>query len=102
MRDHVGLFQHPHRLKRDQLGITRSNADADEFSRRAHIPALASALTAAAATAPPPIRPRTVRNGTPRGSAAHAPFPSPAPTKPTGIPSIAAGVGPPPPRTFTR
>ncbi len=25
MRDHVGLFQHPHRLKRDQLGIARSS-----------------------------------------------------------------------------
>src|SRR2546430_12145839 len=101
MRDHVGLFQHPHRLKRDQLGITRSNADADEFSRRAHIPALASALTAAAVIALPPIRPSTVRNGTPRGSAATASFASTAPTKPTGITRIGAGFSEPARTLFT-
>src|SRR5262249_17375955 len=96
MHDDVGLFQHAHRLERDQLGIARSNADADELSTPAHIPALASALTAAAAIALPPIRPRTVRNGIPRGSAANASFASAAPTKPTGMPRIAAGFGTPP------
>src|SRR5262249_6091226 len=95
MRYHVGLLQHAHRLERDQLGIARSNADADELSGRAHMPSLASALTAAAAIALPPIRPSTVRNGTPRGSAANASFASAAPTKPTGIPTIAAGLGAP-------
>src|SRR5262249_58416370 len=95
MHHHVGLFQDAHCLERDQLGIARSNADADEFSGRAHMPSLASALTAAAAIALPPNRPSTVRNGTPRGSVANASFASAAPTKPTGIPTIAAGLGAP-------
>src|SRR5262245_2661616 len=95
MYDHVGLFQHAHRLERNQLGIARSNADADEFSGRAHMPALASALTAAAVIALPPIRPSTVRNGTPRGSAANASFASAAPTKPTGLPRMAERFGAP-------
>src|SRR5262245_32696119 len=97
MHDNIGLFEHAHRLERDQLGIARSDADADEFSGGAHISALASALIAAAAIALPPIRPSTVRNGTPRGSAANASFASAAPTKPTGMPTIAAGLGAPPP-----
>src|SRR5262249_25015533 len=94
--DYVGLFQHAHRLERDQLGIARPTADANELPARAHIPALASALTAAAAIALPPIRPSAVRNGTPRESAAKASFASAAPTKPTGMPRIAAGFGAPP------
>ena len=40
----------------------------------AHSPPRASALTAAAVMALPPMRPRTIRNGVPRGSAASAAF----------------------------
>src|SRR5262245_7718696 len=89
----IGLFQHAHGLKRDELRIARSDADADELS--VHNPALARALTAAAVTALPPMRPSTVRKGTPRGFAASASFASAAPTKPTGIPRTAAGFGAP-------
>src|SRR5580692_6472824 len=85
MRDDVGLAERAHRLERQQFRITRSDTDTDQFSR-AHIPALASALTAAAVMALPPMRPRTTRNGTPRGFSASAAFDSAAPTKPTGMP----------------
>ena len=43
----------------------------------------------------PPMRPRTMRNGTPRGLSASASFDSAAPTKPTGMPRMAAGFGAP-------
>src|SRR4029453_7157666 len=93
MCHHIGLFEHAHRLERDELGIARSDADADELSF--HIPALARALTAAAVMALPPMRPSTVRKGTPRGFAASESFASAAPTNPTGMPRIAAGFGAP-------
>ena len=97
MRDHVGLVERAHRLERHQFGIARPDADAEELPLRfaAHSPALARALTAAAVMALPPMRPRTIRNGTPRGSAASASLDSAAPTKPTGMPRIAAGFGAP-------
>src|SRR5258707_8260407 len=95
MRHDVGLFQHADGLQRDELGVARSNADTDELPGDSHIPALASALTAAAAIALPPIRPSAVRNGTPRASSTNASFASAAPTKPTGMPRIAAGLGAP-------
>src|SRR4051812_41755807 len=95
MRDHRGLPERADRLQRQQLGISGTDADPDELGRSAHRPALASALTAAAVMALPPMRPRTIRNGTPRGSAASASFDSAAPTKPTGMPRIAAGFGAP-------
>src|SRR6202043_2262885 len=92
--DHVGFAERAHCFQRHQFRIARSDADADEFSG-AHRPALANALTAAAVMALPPMRPRTTMNGTPRGSAASASFDSAAPTKPTGMPRIAAGFGAP-------
>ena len=73
MGDHVGFAERTQRLERHQLRIARPDADADEFGR-AHRPGLASALTAAAVMALPPMRPRTTRNGTPRGLAASASF----------------------------
>src|ERR1051326_7746939 len=94
MRHHVGARQRADRLERHQLGIARADADRDERSG-AHIPARASALTAAAAMALPPSRPRITRNGTPRGLSTSASLASAAPTKPTGMPSIARGVGTP-------
>src|SRR5262249_36788891 len=82
VHDPIRFFECAHRLQRDQLGIARADADADELGGSVHSPALASALTAAAVMALPPMRPRTIRNGTPRGSAASASFASAAPTKP--------------------
>ena len=73
MRDHVGLAERAHRLECHQFRIARADADANQLSG-AHRPALASALTAAAHMALPPMRPRTMMNGTPRGSAASAAF----------------------------
>src|SRR5579862_1661110 len=94
-RDHVGFAKRARRFQRHQLRIARTDADAQKFSR-AHSPALASALTAAAVMALPPMRPRTMMNGTSRGSAASASLDSAAPTKPTGMPRMAAGFGAPP------
>ena len=70
MCNDFGLSKCTRRLERHQLGIAGSDADAQKFPgarHRAHIPGLASALMAAAVMALPPMRPRTVRNGTPRG-----------------------------------
>src|ERR1700681_3825425 len=94
MRDDVGLAERAHRLERHQFRIARADADADELPR-VHIPALASALTAAAVMALPPMRPRTMMKRPPRGSAASDAFDSAAPTKPTGMPRMAAGFGAP-------
>src|SRR4029077_4989036 len=90
VRDDIGFLERAHRLEREELGIAGPDTDPNE-PPAAHMSALASALTAAAAMALPPSRPRTIRNGTPRGSAASASFDSAAPTKPTGTPMIAAG-----------
>src|SRR5580658_626047 len=80
--DHVGFAERPHGLQRDEFRVAWPDADADEYAGlRAHSPALASALIAAAVMALPPMRPRTMRNGTPCGSAASAAFDSAAPTK---------------------
>src|SRR5262249_13381976 len=81
---HVGGAERAHSFQGQELGISRADADTDELA--GHKPGLASALTAAAVMALPPMRPRTMRNGTPRGLAASASFDSAAPTKPTGIP----------------
>src|SRR5262245_10788139 len=94
VRDDVGFLERAHRLEREELWIAGPNTDPNE-PPAAHISSLASALTAAAAMALPPMRPRTIRNGTPRGSAASASLDSAAPTKPTGTPMIAAGGGAP-------
>src|ERR1700677_1978646 len=91
MRHHIGLAQRPDRLDGHELGIARANSDADHAGGRTHSPALASALTAAAVMALPPMRPRTIRNGMRWWSAASVSLDSAAPTKPTGIPRIAAG-----------
>src|SRR5262249_28658094 len=95
MRHHIGLLQHANRFQRDELGVAWSNSNADKLPGYSHNSALASAWTAAAAIALPPIRPSTVRNGTPRESSTNASFASSAPTKPTGMPRIAAGLGTP-------
>src|SRR6201999_3760893 len=92
MRHHVGFAERAHRLERHQFRVARTDADAQKFSR-AHSPGLARALTAAAVMALPPMRPRTIRNGIPRGFSASAAFDSAAPTKPTGMPRMAAGFG---------
>ena len=85
-------LQHAHGLDREQFGIARPDADADEAAL-AHSRSLARALTAAAAIALPPLRPRTTIAGRPLASSAS--FDSAAPTKPTGMPTIAAGLGAP-------
>ena len=93
MRDDVGFGERSRSLQGQQLRIARPDANADQTP--AHSPALASALTAAAVMALPPMRPRTIRYGTPHGSAASASLDSAAPTKPTGMPRMAAGFGAP-------
>src|SRR5262249_35673897 len=95
MCHHVGSFEHANCFERNEFGVARSDADTNKLSPAAHIPGLASAFTAAAVIALPPIRPSTVRKGTPRGFAANASLASAAPTKPTGMPRIAAGLGAP-------
>src|SRR5258707_13040607 len=95
MRHHVGLPQRSRRLESEELRIARSYADANQPRGLAHIPALPSALTPAAVMALPPMRPRTIKNGIRCSFAAKASLDSAAPTKPTGRPRIAAGLGPP-------
>src|SRR5262245_15051599 len=100
MRDDVSLFQCSHSFNGEQFGIAGTDADADQLARCLldrvdHVSLLARALTAAAVMALPPRRPRTIRNGTPRGFSASASFASAAPTKPTGMPIMAAGLGAP-------
>src|SRR5208337_504918 len=63
MRHHVGAAQRPQRLERDEFRVARADADPDQPRGFAHMPALASALTAAAVMALPPMRPRTMRYG---------------------------------------
>src|SRR5581483_3334999 len=100
MGDHIGSADRADGLERQQFRIARADADAQKLPRSVwlagvHNPGLASALIAAAVMALPPLRPRTVKNGTPRGFSASAAFDSAAPTKPTGTPRIAAGFGAP-------
>ena len=88
-------FENARRLERHELGVTGADADAVKCAARAHHSAsLASALTAATAMALPPLRPLTMRNGVPPWRA-RASLDSAAPTKPTGMPMIAAGFGAP-------
>ena len=81
------------RLDGEQIGIAGADPDAVETAKRAHSMSLASALTAAAAIALPPLRPRMTMAGRPLSI--NASFDSAAPTKPTGMPMIAAGRGAP-------
>ena len=81
------------RLDGEQIGIAGADADAIEAAERGHSMSLASALTAAAAIALPPLRPRMTMAGRPLSISAS--FDSAAPTKPTGMPMIAAGRGAP-------
>src|ERR1700745_4207849 len=94
MRHPVVVCEHANRLERHQLGIARPDADRDELAG-AHMPARASALTAAAVMALPPSLPRTTKNGTPCRLSISASLASAAPTKPTGMPRTAAGLGAP-------
>ena len=57
--EHVGLFDRPHGLERQQFRIARPGADAVQASGRGHMPAFDSALMQAAVMALPPMRPRT-------------------------------------------
>src|SRR3984957_5474592 len=86
-RDDLGRFDG------EQIGIAGADADAIETAKGAHSMSLASALTAAAAIALPPLRPRMTMAGKPLSIS--APFDSAAPTKPTGTPVAAAGRGAP-------
>src|SRR6185437_13511368 len=95
-RHHLGVAQGARGLQGHKLRIARADADTDQPAEAVHIPALASALTAAAVIALPPMRPRTVTNGMPRAFSTSMALDSAAPTKPTGMPTIAAGFGPPP------
>src|SRR3546814_5539929 len=63
MGDDVGLFQSRDGVQRHEPGIARADADADETGSVSHKPSLASALTAAAVIALPPIRPRATDRG---------------------------------------
>src|SRR5690606_33008871 len=79
-----------------RIARTRTDAGQDAFGiRRFQSPALANALTAAAVIADPPIRPRTTASGIASGLSIRASFDSAAPTKPTGMPMMAAGRGAP-------
>src|SRR5262249_47673536 len=91
----IGFLQRSYGLECQQFGIPGADADTDQQSL-AHEPGLASALTAAAAIALPPILPRTTRNGMPREWVNNSSLDSAAPTNPTGKPRIAAGRGAPP------
>src|SRR5262249_41531049 len=96
--DHIGLAQRARCFDRHQFWIARPDADANQLSRsrsRPHRPGLAKALMPAAVMALPPMRPRTMTNGTPRGSAASASLAWGARTKPTGMPRTAEGFGAP-------
>ena len=68
-------------------------ADADDRRARASSEVLASALTAAAASALPPRRPVSVMKSSLRPKSASAALASAAPTKPTGKPRTSAGFG---------
>ena len=59
--DHVGLADHPGGLDGHQLRVAGPQPDSPERAPRGHSRSLAIALTAAAAMALPPRRPRTTR-----------------------------------------
>ena len=67
----------------------------EAFGEPGYLQALDQRRTGPAAMALPPRRPETVMNGTPRGLATSSALDSAAPTKPTGIPRINAGLGAP-------
>src|ERR1700733_1939201 len=83
-----------------RIGIAGPDPDAIEAAKRTHSTSLASAFTAAAAIALPPLRPRTMMAGKPLSTSAS--FDSAAPTKPTGMPIMAAGRGAPAAMTSSR
>src|SRR5579864_1675079 len=64
MHHHIGLPQCSHCLESDEFRVAGPYSDTDQPRGIAHRPAFASALTAAAVMALPPMRPRTIRNGT--------------------------------------
>src|SRR6267154_1933115 len=90
MGDHAGRGDQPRRLEAHQLRIAGAEADAVDGRGRTHSVPPATALSAAAAIALPPRRPRTITLGT-RALATSASLDSAAPTKPTGMPITAAG-----------
>src|SRR5690349_17466950 len=92
--DDVGLPDQPRGLDRHELRV--AGADAHPTQPAAHSSSSrARALTAEAARAEPPRRPWTTSHGMPNGLSASATFDSAEPMKPTGIPTTAAGRGPP-------
>src|SRR5579875_1852225 len=88
---YVGLADHPGGLDRHQLGVAGSESDAEKCSPPAHLMLAAIALTAAAAIALPPRRPRTIKYDIPRGRSISSCLDCAEPTKPTGPPSTATG-----------
>src|SRR5699024_10217565 len=102
VRHDIRLADEPGGLEGDQLGVAGDDAHPVEASRgrRAHASSsgCARALRAAAAIAEPPRRPWTTSHGTGppgRWCSSRATLDSADPTKPTGIPTIAAGRGAP-------
>src|SRR5258708_25656394 len=97
--DDLSLSEYALRFDCNQFRVAGTDTDSEETSvlcAFAHSSSLASALTAAAAMALPPRRPRTVRKGSPSRLTARAALDSAAPTNPTGMPIISAGRGAPP------
>src|SRR5579872_166629 len=66
--DDRGQGDDPRRLDGEQFGIARADPDAIETAEGGHSVSLASALTAAAARALPPLRQRTTIAGRPLSS----------------------------------
>src|SRR5215207_2781046 len=93
--DDVGILDKPSRAEGNQLRVAGTDADPVEVSSHAISDSRARALIAAAHKADPPRRPCTTSHGRSHGFSANAIFDSVEPTKPTGIPIIAAGRGPP-------
>ncbi len=97
VRHDLRALQRTHCLQCQKLRIAGADTHSDEAACRAHGSDLAKALSAAAAIALPPSRPRIVRKGTRSGCVSNCSFDSAAPTNPTGRPRMAAGLGAPAP-----
>src|SRR5215218_180332 len=95
VRDHVGVLDQLRCLESDQLRIAWSDPDTVQVAGHTISVSRDSALIAAAHSADPPRRPWTTIHGMSQGFSTRAILDSAEPTKPTGIPMIAAGCGAP-------